>query len=224
MFKHLKQWLTPQHCLPSPWDSARWSDIPFLALDLELTTLDIEKSNILSLGWVAARHNQIFLDSCCYHIVNTKASLNQSPVIHGLVAEEVDRGVDVAHALERLLPFAQSHVWVFHNTHLDMSVLRKVFAQLKLTVPPIVTIDTLQMEVYQLKKQSPVLAPNAAMLSSCRQRYNLPYAPAHNALDDAMATIELLYAQLNLLDPLNLATLDEFTHSGSIKVFPELSE
>jgi len=221
VFRQLKQWLIPRRCLPSPWDTEKWLNIPFLSVDLELTSLDVAKSNILSVGWVQARYNRIFLESCHYQVIKTKGSLHQSPVIHGLIAQDVASGSKVVNMLEALMPYAQTHVWVIHNTQLDLAVLHKAFKSLQIAVPAIVTVDTLQLEVYLLKKHSPVLAPNAATLSSCRQNHDLPFAPAHNALDDALATIELLYAQLNQLDPLNNATLQDFTYTGAIKVFAE---
>ena len=77
---------------------------------------------------------------------------------------------------------------------------------------------TLNRCLSQLHKQHQVLPPNAATLSGCRQRHDLPFAPAHNALDDAMATLELLFAQLSQLDPAGQCSIDKFVHTGGVKV------
>ena len=57
-------------------------------------------------------------------------------------------------------------------------------------------IDTLQMEQRMMSRQGKVPPKNGLRLASCRTRYNLPDYPGHNALVDALATAELLLAQL----------------------------
>ncbi|WP_260681587.1 3'-5' exonuclease [Aliiglaciecola sp. M165] len=215
----IKHWLFPNLAIPEHVRQKPWSQIPFLAIDLELTSLDANESNILSIGWVEGKACQMPLETCYYKVIKTQASLNQSPVIHGLLDEHISQGEPVRMALQDLLGYAQTHVWVFHNTSLDMSVLCKVFKKLKLETPTLVTLDTLQMALYQLKKSHDVPAPNAATLTSCRQRHNLPLAPAHNALDDAVATMELLFAQLRQFDPKGQEPLSALTVTGGLKVF-----
>lgn len=219
-FTALKHWLFPQSAIPEQLRNQPWNQVNFLAIDLELTSLNAQESNILSIGWVEGKSCKMALNSCYYKVITTQASLNQSPVIHGLLDEHIAKGEPVRVALEALQNYAQSHVWVFHNTSLDMSVLCKVFKKLRLEMPTIVTLDTLQFALYQLKKSQDVPAPNAATLTSCRQRHNLPLAPAHNALDDAVATMELLFAQLRQFDPKGKEPLSALTVTGALKVFP----
>ncbi|GAA6183602.1 3'-5' exonuclease [Aliiglaciecola sp. NS0011-25] len=219
MWQTLKNWFVPKSTIPEHFRHVPWQQIPFLSIDLELTSLDAKESNILSVGWVEGKKSSIALRSCYYKVIATKASLNQSPVIHGLLDEHIAQGEPVKVVLEKLKHYAQSHVWVFHNTNLDMSVLNKVFAKLGIPLPAIVTLDTLQIALYQIRKSNHVPAPNAATLTSCRQRHNLPLAPAHNALDDAVATMELLFAQLSQLDRKGKEPLSALTGTGALKVF-----
>ena len=219
MWQQLKHYLWPASSIPQRFRHTSLKQIPWLAVDLELTSLDAKQSNILSIGWVQGKASMLSLDTCYYDVVNTQASLNQSPVIHGLLDDDIQQGVPVRQALARLAEFASTHVWVFHNTALDMSVLLKVYQKLGIQLPTIITVDTLQLALYQLKKNQQVPAPNAATLTSCRQRHNLPLAPAHNALDDAVATMELLFAQLYDFDKYGNQSLGELTISGAVKVF-----
>ncbi|MDO6692959.1 3'-5' exonuclease [Aliiglaciecola sp. 3_MG-2023] len=219
MWQTLKNWFLPKFTIPAHFRHLPWQQIPFLAIDLELTSLDAKESNILSIGWVEGKQSSIALASCYYQVIATKASLNQSPVIHGLLDEHIAQGEPVKVALEKLRHYAESHVWVFHNTNLDMSVLNKVFLKLGMPLEDIVTLDTLQLALYQIRKSESVPAPNAATLTSCRQRHNLPLAPAHNALDDAVATMELLFAQLSQLDSKGREPLSALTGTGALKVF-----
>ena len=219
MFEFIRRVLTNSASVPDKWQGNPWFSLPFLAIDLELTSLDVNDAKILSIGWVESAHAQIDLNSCFYKVIRTHSSLNQSPIIHGLVEADIRLGEAEEDVLTKLLPFTESHIWVFHNTHLDMQVLSTAFSRCNKPLPEIVTLDTLQIALYLLRKRQSVLPPNAATLSACRQRYNLPFAPAHNALDDAMATVELLHALLFDLDPSGKCELRDFGQTGGLKTF-----
>lgn len=214
----LKAWFTGAAPLPAQFDAVPWRDLPLLAIDLELTSLDHEHTKILSIGWVSGRGSQISLGSCFYDVVYCPDGLNQSPVIHGLIEEDIVKGRSIRAVINELVPFAESHVWVFHNANLDMAALGRAMQKLDIPRPTICTLDTLLLEKYMLDKQHAALAPNALTLTMCRQRHELPLAPAHNALDDAMATLELVYSQLHQLDAQGHSTLNDFRHTRAVAV------
>ncbi|WP_034475135.1 3'-5' exonuclease [Aestuariibacter salexigens] len=218
LLSRIQQWLNPASAIPVQWQDIKIKELPLIGIDLELTSLDISTSNITSIGWVKGQGNCLDLASCHYSVICTTESLNQSPVIHGLTAETIALGEDVKDALQMLIQEAHNHVWVLHNVTLDMGVLFRLIRQFGLTMPPVVTIDTLKLAVYQLQKQHQMMPPNSATLTVCRQRHDLPLAPAHNALDDAVATLELLFAQLYQLDAKGQITLADLMHSGAINV------
>ncbi|MGY0580998.1 MAG: 3'-5' exonuclease [Paraglaciecola chathamensis] len=224
MLEKLKKWWAPKANIPEKWLSMPLAEIPFLCIDLELTSLDLSATRILSIGWVEGKGKQIELQSCFYQVVSTTASLNQSPVIHGLTAEDIAQGQPVRVALEALVKYASSHVWVFHCTGLDMTVLNGVFKKLNIPLPTVVTLDTLRFGLYQLTKNLRPPPPNAVVLPVCRERYNLPAVPAHNALDDAMATLELLFAQIQKFAPKNSDTLKSLVVTDAIEVFAANTE
>lgn len=211
-------WLRPTNQLPTHWREMKLTEIPFLCIDLELTSLDISQAKILSIGWLEGKANQIELNSCFYQVVTTKASLQQSPVIHGLTANDIAHGEPVRVVLEKLKQYAQTHIWVFHCTSLDMTILLRVYAQLGISIPTVVSMDTLRFGLYQLTRHLRPPPPNAVVLPVCRARYNLPAVPAHNALDDAMATLELLFAQIQKFAPGKEATLGSLQITDAIGV------
>lgn len=219
MLSWLSSLLSPGVELPSRWLDCQFDHAPMQAIDIELTGLDAQQARILSIGWTEGKANCVKLESCFYRVVRTRASLEQSPVIHGLVEEDIQQGSAVREVIEQLLPYASTHVWVFHNAALDMAVLTKTCEKLELTLPPILTLDTLQLGLHLLKKSHEIPPPDAATLTACRQRHGLPLAPAHNALDDAMATLELLWAQMAKLDPGGNMKLQELGYTGALKVF-----
>ncbi|MCC2616377.1 3'-5' exonuclease [Aestuariibacter halophilus] len=215
----LSRWFGVKTPLPEHWQGVPVWSLPLLAVDLELTSLDLTTSRILSVGWVAAEHRRIQLSSCYYQVTRTKANLNQSPVVHGLTEETIVQGQGVKDSLQRLAELARTHVLVFHNHQLDWGVIQRAASKLKVVFPDVVCVDTLLLAKYQLDKQQRPPAPNALTLAGCRQRLGLPPAPAHNALDDALATLELCLAQwhemgLNAKDP-----LEHVRHTGAIAVF-----
>ncbi len=219
ILRQLTSWLSPAGAISERWRNRRLQDTPLLAIDLELTGLDPATAEITSIGWVEGMANAIHLQGCFYRVIATARSLEQSPVIHGLVAEDIAGGERLTTVLKPLIDLADSHVWVLHNTLLDLPVILRGCAQLKYRLPPLLTIDTLRLAIYQLQKRHGSVPPKAATLAACREREGLPPAPCHNALDDAMATLELLYAQLHELDPSGNLRLRDLRHTGALKMY-----
>lgn len=161
-------------------------ELDLLAVDLELTSLQVEDAEVTSIGWVAGKANSVLLDSSYYRLIKSDAQLGQSPVIHGLTPELLNKGEDLNHVVEALRPAMLNHVLVFHNAMLDLAVLNKVFIRYCLPKIEVVYFDTLKLALYLLDKQHTLVPQQSVSLSRCRARAGLPKAPAHNALDDAL--------------------------------------
>ena len=192
------------------------SDTVFTAVDLELTSLDPSTTDITSVGYVSGLNNRVNLSSCGYHVIKTTADLGQSPVIHGLTHDVLEQGIMLSEALASLFDAIQGSVLVFHNASLDLKALDKAFCDNKLPPLDVVYIDTLQLALYQLNKQHQVLPNNSATLTVCRQRLDLPSFPEHNALDDALATLQLLFAQLQQLGVNSHDNLSVLLHTKAL--------
>lgn len=187
-----------------------------LAIDVELTSLDAKTTDITSIGWVTGKGGKLSLCSCEYFVIKTSAALGQSPVIHGLTHDILAEGESLAVSLEKMMPLLQSSVLVFHNASLDLAAINKAFVELSLPAVDVTYIDTLKLAVYQLNKQHQVLPTNSATLTVCRQRLDLPSCPEHNALDDALATIQLLFAQFEQLGLDQSSPLTELLHTKAM--------
>ena len=188
----------------------------FVAVDLELTSLNPLTTQITSVGYVSGKGGRINLSSSGYHVINTMADLGQSPVIHGLTQDILQKGEDLVEALHACTPSFKQQVLVFHNAKLDLMALNKAFKQCSLPKMDVVYIDTLQLALYQLNKEHQVLPSNSATLGVCRQRLELPSFNEHNALDDALATLQLFFAQLTELGVTKDAKLDCLLHTGAV--------
>jgi DNA polymerase-3 subunit epsilon len=211
--------LKRQPPLPEKWKLMRIKDTPLLSIDLELTSLDTTIAKITSVGWVRGENQSIDLSSAFYTVIRASGDLRQSPVIHGLTARDLIKGEHVKNVIGELQALASSYVWVLHNASLDMQVLDKVANNLQIPEFKITTIDTMLLELYFLNKTQDMVKQDAVTLKKCRHRHGLPEAPNHNALDDALATLGLAFAQLYQFDKQSSALLSDLLHTKSLKVY-----
>jgi DNA polymerase-3 subunit epsilon len=99
-----------------------------------------------------------------------------------------------------------------------MRMLNKVWLLLGYEPVTITTIDTMLLQIYVVEKAKGYV-PKGGALGNSIAFYDLSTAPEHNALDDALATLTLLYAQLHQLDKSGGMSLKRFSHTGAIKTF-----
>lgn len=175
----------------------RWPDAQLLVVDAEMSSLDWRTGELLSLGWVVIERQRVQLSSAQHCLLQPIASVGESATIHHLRDCELDGGLDQRSLLQQFLTAAKGRVLVFHHAPLDIAFLDAVcrrYCGAPLLLP---VIDTMLLEKRQLERRQVPLQVNSLRLSSCRTRYHLPDYPAHNALVDALATAELLLAQLS---------------------------
>lgn len=213
-----KNWLGIGLSIPDKWKNQRWQDVPLLAIDLELTSLDTKVAAITSIGWVSGQNSHIDLASAFYQVINTSEDLQQSPVIHGLTAEHIAQGNELAPVLEQLASMKDSHLWVFHHAPLDTQVLLRDMQARDINLSGMLSLDTLCLEKYILNRAQPVFSRDSLILADCCRRYGFPPAPEHNALDDAMSTLQLAFAQLNALKVLPHKVTD-LNHCKCLQVY-----
>jgi len=219
MLALIKQLLTPHNTICDEFKDLAYVDLPLLAVDLELTDLNANAAKITSIGWVLAKRNQVDLSSAQYSVIRAKGDLKQSPVIHGLTAKDISQGEHIRTQLAELEQYARSHVWVLHNAALDMTVLHHLWDVLALPQVSVTTIDTMLLEIYAVEKKQGCVPSGSVMLANARGHYGLAQTPLHNALDDALATLTLLFAQLYSLDKTGNISLQALAHTKAIKQF-----
>ncbi len=190
--------------------------VPWLSLDLELTGLG-KKDDIVSFGWVEGSQLSLDFASCHHALVQPQQALAQSPLIHGITQEQLSECDSIKIQLQLLASFFASHVVICHCHPVDWQALKRNFRQQDIAIKPFLVLDTLLLERYCRQKNDNVDADKPFTLAACRQRYGLPPAAEHNALDDACATLELFYAQLASLLPWN-AKLADLKHTGALLV------
>lgn len=185
----------------TPDKSELTSDLEFLVVDLEMSSLYPVSGEIISAGWVGINNQTIDLSSAQHHLVSIEGSVGNSATIHTIRDCELEGASPPEIMLHRLLIAAQGRVLVFHNADLDIRFLNKLSRSL-LGVPLLLrVIDTLFIEKRRLDKRAIPIQRGDLKLDTCHQRHGLPNYVAHNALEDALATAQLLLAQISSLGP-----------------------
>ena len=186
-----KCWQTP---LPST--GTDWRRVSFLVVDAEMSSLDVKEGELLSVGWVCVEKGAVVLESARHYLVRAEKSVGQSATIHHLRDCELDEAETREVVKNRFLEAAAGRVLVFHNAALDLAYLNKVARQFVNAPILLPTVDTLLQEKALLDRRDQPIKSGDLRLQACRDRYNLPSYPAHNALLDALATAELLIAHV----------------------------
>ena len=184
--------------VPFPALYTPFDQIPILAVDFETTGLDAVQDKLLSVGCVDLCHNQIKLGSSYHQIINTKGRLKADNVtIHQITDDQKDQGQPLAEVIEQLLKRLAGKVMLVHFARIERQFLRQACLELYGMAPPLPIIDTLVVAKKRLDKRDVAYDPSQLRLSALRATYQLPDHYAHNALNDAIATAELLLAQVN---------------------------
>jgi len=181
-------------------DPGRLADTDLIAVDLELTGLDVSSNQIISIGWTHIDSGRILMGSNRHILINAEQSVGASAAIHELMDSEVAEGEELGDALEALFAAAAGRLWVFHHAGLDVSFLQKACRDWAGIAPPFSVLDTMEIELGLRKRRDQPVQQGDLQLGKLRSTYHLPRYTAHNALLDAFATAELLLAIAARLD------------------------
>jgi len=174
---------------------------PMIAVDLELTGLDKDDDRIIAIGWAQIDRGRIQLGSSRHLLINTDQTVGDSAAIHELMDSEVAQGQDIGAGLDALFRAAEGRVWVFHHAELDVSFLKKACGRWAWILPGFAVLDTMRIEYAQRKRREIPVKHGDLQLGRIRSDYGLPRYTAHNALNDAFATAELMLAIAARMEP-----------------------
>lgn len=179
---------------PLPSTGTDWRKVSFLVVDAEMSSLDANTGELLSVGWVVVENGQIALDTAEHHLIRAERSVGQSATIHNLRDYDLIDASTRDFVLQHFLEIAGGKILVFHNASLDMAFLNRL-SRREFNAPILMPcVDTLLQEEARMRRHDQAIKPGDLRLQGCRDRYNLPHFHGHNALLDALATAELLIA------------------------------
>ena len=178
--------------------------INFVALDFETTGLNPRKDDIVSIGLVPFNLNRIYLNRAKHWIINPSQPLGEeSVVIHGITHSDIADAPDLIRILEEVLEALAESVVVVHYQMIEREFLNMALKERIGEGIMFPLLDTLEIEhEIQVKEACRFInllkgaKPQSVRLGACRQRYGLPTYTPHHALTDAIATAELLQAQI----------------------------
>lgn len=190
----LKQYLSQP--LPSP--QTLLADIKILSVDFETTGLDAVYDKLLSVGFVEMSEQQIALKTCYHKIINTQNALSpENVIIHQITDDQKAQGALLKEVLDDLLKALTGKVMLVHFARIERQFFQQACIEVYGIAAPIAMIDTLAIAKRKLDKRDVAYDPSELRLSNLRHTHQLPQYSAHNALNDAIATAELLLAQLS---------------------------
>lgn len=180
------------------------SEVPLVAVDFETTGLDANQNSIVSIGLVPFTLDGIRLAEARHWIVRPKLPLHRTSItIHGITHSDIDKAPDLEDILEDLFACLSGRIPVVHyrnieRSFLDVALRWRLGEGIRFPV-----LDTMAIEAHLHPNRQPTRwqrflgkSPVSIRLADSRLRYGLPHYAAHNALIDAIATAELLQAQV----------------------------
>ncbi|MCB1736095.1 MAG: 3'-5' exonuclease [Gammaproteobacteria bacterium] len=177
----------------SPKDDFR--SIEYTALDFETTGLSPLKHELLSFGLINMSGTRIDLGSAQHQILRPKGDIPEaSATVHEIRHQDTVGGIDEYEALLRLLSHLAGRVMVVHYHKIELGFLNAACQRhfgIDFLIP---TIDTLQLAHRWIEGRNLYLRPSDLRLFNLARRFNLPIGAAHNALSDAVLTLELFLA------------------------------
>ncbi|GHB12372.1 3'-5' exonuclease [Modicisalibacter luteus] len=177
---------------------------PMLALDMETTGLDSSRHAIVSIGLVPFTLQRIMPGAGRYWVVKPPRPLTESSIpYHHITHSEVEQAPDLSDIADELLGMMAGRLVVAHYHRLERAFLDSAFEARMGEGIRFPMLDTMVLEANRYRhswraKLTSWLgkSPASIRLQDSRDRYGLPAYTSHHALTDALATAELLQAQI----------------------------
>ena len=190
---------------------ARWPDaetpirdVEFVALDIETTGLNPKIHSIVSIGMIPLTLARIRSDQAWHQMVHPPGELvSESVTFHHITHADIESAPRFGEVMEEFLQRLAGKVAVVHYHPIERAFFQAAVRHHcgdSLLFP---MVDTMHIEALLHPKRKPGWLsrlmgkePTSIRLADSRKRYGLPAYMAHHALTDALATAELLQAQV----------------------------
>ena len=178
-------------------------DATFCVLDLETTGGNRNDDMITDIGVVKVQGGECI--GTFHTLVNPgRAIPPQITVLTGLTDAVVCTAPRIETVLGSLIDFLGDSVFVAHNASFDLGFLRAAFARNDRADYRPMVVDTAALARRLLRDE----VPNCK-LSTLASRLRLDHQPNHRALDDALATTDLLHLLIERATGLGVMGLDD---------------
>jgi DNA polymerase-3 subunit epsilon len=196
--------------VPSAVKRAGWRSALYASLDFELTGLDLRNDRIISFGVVPVDGSRIEVGRSVYELVDPgEVQMSRKAVtIHGLRPVDV-RGTNPAEAGRRSLDDALGgRILITWFATVEASFLGKLYGtRTKPWLRRCIDVRVLVMRLLGNEAQGMTLEQAA-------ERFGVPVASPHHALDDALVTAQLFLVVATKLEAAGVGTTRELIRLG----------
>jgi DNA polymerase III subunit epsilon len=194
------------------------ADVTFCVIDLETTGGSATDDRITEVGAVLLRGGE------CLGTFQTLVNPGQTvppaiTVLTGITDAMLVPAPRIEAVLPSLLGFCGDAVIVGHNIGFDLGFLRAACARTERPPPPGPRVDTVSLARRLLVDE----VPNHR-LGTLAERLRLDHRPSHRALDDALATGDLLHVLLERAGRLGVLGLDDLLALPTIAGHPQVAK
>ena len=190
-------------------------DTTFVVVDLETTGGAPGTDGITEVGAVKVRGGECL--GTFQTLVNPGRAVPPTiTVLTGITEAMVARAPRIESVLPSLLEFMGDAVVVGHNVRFDVGFLQAALE--RAGRPPLAgpTIDTVALARRLVRDE----VPNCR-LGTLAERFRLSHRPSHRALDDALATADLLHVLLERAGSLGVTGLDDLSSLPGMAGHPQ---
>ena len=167
-------------------------NIPIVIFDVESTGVNVTEDEIVQIAAIKIDSNGEIVDKFVRFLKPNK-SVGKSYLVHGFSDEYLEEnGEDSKDVIDDFIEFYGDSIIVGHNVQYDINILQSEMNRLNMKAPKFKAVyDTL--DIY--RRFYPKLINYK--LSTLSAIFKLPHKPTHNALDDVIATGDLLIKVYN---------------------------
>lgn len=194
------------------------ADVTFCVLDIETTGSDRGVDLITEIGMVKVRAGECI--GTLHSLVNPgRAIPPMITVLTGITEAMVVRAPPIEAVLPSMVEFMAGTVIVGHNVGFDVSFINAALSRRGDTEITQQVIDTLPLARRLIRDEVP-----DCRLSTLASRFRLDHRPTHRALDDALATTDLLHFLLERAAGLGVLGLDDLIALPRIGAHPQAAK
>jgi DNA polymerase-3 subunit epsilon len=196
-------------------ESTLLSQVTFCVVDLETTGSSSAYGGITEIGAVKYKGGEEV--SRLSTLVNPGQSIPANIVmLTGISDSMVADAPRIEDVLETFLDFVEGTVLVAHNARFDVGFLNAALQRHGYDVLSNVVVDTVTLARRLVRSE----VPNCK-LSTLASHFNFPHQPIHRAMDDVLATGDLLHYLIERAAAFGVYDLDDLVALPSLGAHPE---
>ncbi len=172
---------------PSAWRKMPWKNVPFASLDFEATGLNFAKDTIISFGVVPVTEGRIDVGDAVYQLVDpVDVPFDRQAIgVHMLRPLDLVDAPSLDAARDALRAALGRRFLITWFAEVEAAFLDKIFGGGR------TRWMRRAVDVRRLVAELEGEAHGPLTLAACAERYQIPVADPHHALDDALVTAQL---------------------------------